>query len=234
MKQLKNTIVTLCALFALSGAANAGTWGLGVTGSMAAIGGTGTEGDGSNNKGTETDGSNRKGSASHVTPIGSIFAEYTMDALNGLTVGFDYIPGKADVNANDLTRTSTDQGSGTSGSTSGATKRTANAEISNHMTLYAELPVGSLGTFVKLGYAEVDLKTTDSSDNTNAGLYGNKTMSGILYGLGWKANMDSGMYYKLQGSYTDYDSISLTSTSGNTVTGELDVMQVGLAIGYAF
>jgi hypothetical protein len=45
------------------------------------------------------------------------------------------------------------------------------------------------------------------------------------------------MYYKIEGSYTDFEDITVTSKDtdkGNTITADLDVTRLTFAVGYAF
>ena len=104
---------------------------------------------------------------------------------NGFTVGLDYIPGSADVNSKSLSRTDvTADAKEVQGQDDGA--RTANAEIENHYTIYAELPIHA-GVYGKAGYVEMDVNTKESNSVTAGGsTYGNETVDGLLFGVGYK------------------------------------------------
>ena len=101
MNKLKNMLIAMIAIFALSTSAFAGTIGLGLTGNVAAISGSGT-----GTEGTAADESPQTAEVSDTTGIVSLFAEYTFDRFNGFTLGIDMIPGAANVSKG-LTRTDT-------------------------------------------------------------------------------------------------------------------------------
>ena len=98
---MRNILIALFASLFISSAALAGQYGIGVTGSFAAVSGEGTEA----NKDGSTDTSNRTANAHNNVIIPSVFAEYTMD--NGFTLGYDYVIGSADVNSRKISRTDT-------------------------------------------------------------------------------------------------------------------------------
>ena len=236
MKNLKNTIAILILTTFGFTAANAGSFGIGVTGSYAAVKAEGTESDkdGATDLSAESVASLRSATAHNDTIIGSVFAEYSMD--NGFTVGLDYIPGSADVNSKSLSRTDvTADVKEVQGQDDGA--RTAQAEVENHYTIYAELPVHA-GMYIKGGYVEMDVNTLESNAVTAGGsTYGNTTVDGILFGLGYKNSFGSNGYYKLEGSHTEFDTISLASSEadkGNNISADLDVTKLTFALGYAF
>lgn len=220
----KILITTLTSLF-LATSAFAGSFGLGVTGSMAIVEGTGTESD----KDGTADTSNRTGTASDNAFIGSIFAEYVLD--NGFVFGVDYIPGSADVNSKKLTRTDDSSESGQDGDT------TANAEVEGHITYYVELPIHN-GLYIKGGYVEMDVNTLESSTVTTRATYKNTNTDGIMYGLGYKDSFGTNGFYKVEGTHEDFDGITIndsnTTDKGNRIKADLDVTRLSLALGYNF
>jgi hypothetical protein len=170
--------------------------------------------------------------------LGSIFAEYTFDGFNGLTIGVDHIPGSADVNSSSLKRTDI-QTSVEDTDTTVATSidRTAQAEVENHMTYYVELPFGGSGIYGKLGHVEMDVNTTE---NLGTPKYGNSSVDGTMFGLGFKHNSDSNWFYKVEATHTEFDTLNLTSTgnttdsTANKITADLDVTKASFALGFSF
>ena len=224
---MKNIKIMLFALvlsaFGLS-SVQAGQFGVGVTGSMAVIEAHGTEKD---TDGT-TDTSVREATASNNAGIGSVFGEYSMD--NGFTIGVDYIPGSADVNQKNLKRTDDSFEAAQDGD------RTAQATVENHITVYAEIPIHA-GLYVKGGYTEMDVNTKESFSGTGNNTYGNASVDGVLYGLGYKNTFGSNGFYKVEGTHTEFDTITINDSvtdKGNKITADLDVTQVTFGIGYAF
>ena len=180
MKKVRNLLVAAIAIVSLTTSAFAGNFGVGVTGSLAQIGGNGSLTEGT--KGTETETENA-GSANATAVVGSLFIEYTADALMGMTIGFDYIPGEADVNDKKLTRTDVSQGS-LSPPTTDDGDYTAQASLSDHMTVYVELPIHA-GMYGKVGYTELDVDVTTTA--VSGSTYNDQTADGIVYGFGYKS-----------------------------------------------
>jgi hypothetical protein len=226
MKNLKAILISVIAIMFLSTNTYAGQWGVGVSGSIAAIGAEGTESETAN---TGTDNSVRSATASNNTAIGSVFAEYSAD--NGFTIGFDYIPGSADVSSKSIKRT--DATADANETTQDDGDRTANAEIENHTTIYAEVPLHN-GLFFKGGYVEMDVNTTESETVAGGSTYGTKTVDGLLYGLGYRNSFGTNGFYKVEGTHTAFDSISLASSSDHKISADLDVTQAKFSIGYNF
>ena len=102
---MKNILIGLIASLIISTASYAGQFGIGLTGSFAAVSAEGTESD---VDGT-ADTSNRSASAGHNAIVPSAFAEYSLD--NGFTIGYDYTIGSAEVSEKNLTRTNIIKGS---------------------------------------------------------------------------------------------------------------------------
>ena len=213
MKKVRNLLVAAIAIVSLNTSAFAGNFGVGVTGSLAQIGGNGSLTEGT--KGTETETEN-SGSANATAVVGSLFIEYTADALMGMTIGFDYIPGEADVNDKKLTRTDAAQGS-LSPPTTDDGDYTAQASLSDHMTVYVELPIHA-GMYGKVGYTELDVDVTTTA--VSGSTYNDQTADGIVYGFGYKNDFGTNGYYKVEGTVTDFDSVKTVSTTGDSVSAD--------------
>ena len=110
--------------------------------------------------GSETEGGEtNSGGADNIVVIPSVFVEF--DAGNNLSVGLDYIPMDADV-SDDVKQRSDTQTSVTGNNKSTTTSRTqkAQAELTDHITLYANYDLG--GYYIKAGIAQVTINTTES------------------------------------------------------------------------
>ncbi len=208
----------------------AGSFNVGVTGSMSSISATGSEAHGDENTSASVD---------HTgILLGSFYAEYEMD---GFAIGIEHTPGSADVSEKVRERTETPLSITSSAATqSTEVTRKAQAEIENYYALYAEIPVmGSL--FVRLGMAQIDVNTLENL-GSNSGSYGNDTIDGINYGAGVKGTMafNDNVQYKFWVEKTDFDTLKLTS-SGNSVAAEtgiisadLDLASIKFGLGYKF
>tara|TARA_Y100001958_G_C21236225_1_gene562708 strand:- start:2030 stop:2713 length:684 start_codon:yes stop_codon:yes gene_type:complete len=169
------------------------------------------------------------GSASNRFGIASIFAEAQFS--DNITFGVDYVPFGADVSDSTLTRQDTETSvTGTATATTTVRDQTAQAEVSNHITIYGNYYV-SEGLYLHLGYAMVDVKTQESLDTGSA--YGDIDLTGIQYGVG----LQMSDRFRLELAHTDYDSFDVTSstartgvTTNNKISGDIDTTQLKLSV----
>ncbi|MDA9180685.1 hypothetical protein N9O04_00155 [Pelagibacteraceae bacterium] len=221
---MNKILIAIITSMLISSAAIAGQYGIGVTGSFAAVSADGSEAD----KDGTADTSVRNAEASEKGIVPSVFLEYTFDS--GFTLGYDYTIGSADVNSKKITRTDDSSEANQDGD------RSAEAEIDNVMAIYAEVPLHA-GLYAKGGFVQMDVNTKDTFSGTLSGAYGNETVDGMMYGLGYKNSFGSNGFYKIEGTFTDMDSMtfqSSTTDKGNKVTADLDVTKATLAVGYNF
>jgi len=229
MKKITTIIATILFSLLSMNLANAGSFGVGVAGHVAGISADGNETE-TANVGTEN--SVRSATAGNTVMFGSVFAEYSFGDSERFTLGVDYIPGNADVNSKNISRTDTTADAKEVQQQDGT--RTANAEISDHITYYAELAIVN-GVYAKYGFSQVDIKTKDTETHVGtSGLYPDKTLDAHTFGLGYKGTFGTNGYYKVEGYYTDYDKFKATSTTDKTVTANLDVVGAALRLGYKF
>ena len=224
---MKNILIGLIASLIISTASYAGQFGVGFSGSFAAVSAEGTE---SEADGT-ADTSNRSASAGHHTIVPSAFAEYSLD--NGFTIGYDYTIGSAEVSEKALTRTNVAVAATQGGAENDTATRTANAEIENVHAIYAELPLHA-GLYIKGGYVQMDVNSLDSG---STGSYGNQSVDGLLYGLGYKNAFGTSGFYKIEGTMTDMDSFTIsnsTTDKASVITANLDVVKATFAVGLNF
>ncbi len=229
-KYILAIITTFCLI---TSNAFAGSFGMGVAGTMASVSAEGSESEDTN---TGTDNSVRDATAGNEFVLGSVYAEYSFGDSEVFTLGIDYIPGSADVNRKTLERTDTTADAKEAQQQDG--KRTANAELSDHITYYAEL--GKMnGIYGKVGFAQVDVETKDTETHAGtSGLYPDKTLDAWTYALGYKGEFGERGVFKIEGFFTDYDGYSATNNSGKTSTktvkADLDVVGASLRVGIKF
>ena len=172
--------------------------------------------------GSETEGGEtNSGGADNIVVIPSVFVEF--DAGNNLSVGLDYIPMDADV-SDDVKQRSDTETSVTGNNKSTTTSRTqkAQAELTDHITLYANYDLGVY--YVKAGVAQVTINTTESLGTGST--YGNVDIYGGVFGIG--AGDDN---HRFELVYTDYEDISITSgvartgvSTNNKIEADLDTL----------
>jgi hypothetical protein len=225
MNKIKTTLIALFGAVALTTSALSGTFGVGVSGSLYTIEAGVTE---KTTAGTVSGGTadTHTGNVENImVPVPAVFAEYNFDSFYGMTVGYEFVLGTADVSKNFKSR----EEAPTSGDNVGVnTTFKANASIENLSTAYIELPIG--GFFIKGGYAMADVITEESGMTA----YGNADLDGLVYGVGFKSGSDAGMNYKLAYEAMDFDTISVKNANGNEVSGNIDTAGLKLSIGYNF
>ena len=219
MKKIHQIFIAL-AMLAFSSASYA-EMKYGVSGALTFIDATGTETEG---------GEKNNGDADNVVVIPSVFAEYAYS--DTISIGLDYIPLKADVSDKTKSRSDTETSvTGTATTTTTSRTQKAQAELENHITLYANYYFGN-GGYVKGGVAHVSLNTEDSLGTGSK--YGNVDIMGLVLGFG----VESGNW-RTEVAYTDYEDINLTSsvartdvTTNNKIDADLDTL--ALRVSYAF
>ena len=243
----KITLTILASIFLVAStvtASYAGSFGIGIQGAITGIKASGSETSSVN--GSELE-STRSANVSNDVVIPGFYAEYTadLDYVGSLTLGFEMVPGQADVSNSVLTRTDTETSvSGTAAATSNQREFKGQAEVENYNTIYAEVPfplfnLTDNGAYLRLGFSQIDLNTTEKASG-NGGSYGNTSIDGINYGFGFKNNMTDNFVMKVSYEATDFDSINLTSTGNsadsgtNTISANIDTWAIKLAMGYEF
>ena len=232
MNKLKTLMASIFCLMIFSFNANA-EYGVGISGQFINVDAEGNEKPSVNpNSARDTE----SASVSNQAFIASVFAEYATDSF---TVGFEHVPGSADVSDDVKTRQDTEK-SVTDDDTENSSTRDfkAQAEIENFNILYAEVPFYG-GLYARLGYAEVDVNTQEVA-SSNGGNYGNATLDGFNYGIGVKSKPTDNTRLKFAYEITDFESLSLTSTGNsvasetNKISADLDTWALKVSFGYEF
>ena len=113
----------------------------------------------------------------------------------------------------------------------------AQAEIENVMAIYVEAPLHA-GLYAKAGFVQMDVNTLEANTVAGGSTYGNATVDGVVYGLGYKNTFGSdGGFYKIEGTFTEMDSMTFKSSEtdkGTQISADLDVTKATIAIGYNF
>ena len=156
---------------------------------------------------------------------GAVFAEFALPTIEGASVGIELIPFTATIRLEN------------------AKEAMTGAEIDNHTTLYAQYmhSMGAGGVYIKAGYAMADIGTI--SDTPGSSAAGGTTinsqddsMSGPMIGVGFQSQeLFDGLVARLEATYTDYDDVSVTTTShgsasvAKTASAELTTFSISLA-----
>jgi len=229
MKKLNlKTLVGTLVIGALSATPSiAGNFGVGLTAKAAYLETTGTET-------LKTTSVKQSATENAEALIPSGFVQYTFGD-NGFVLGFDYVAGEANLGGAVNTRQVIPDANTTA--TSVTVTQDASAQLKDHWTIYAETPAYTpLNLYAKVGYSEVTVESTETL-GTGA-TYGNADVNGTTLGLGMKSG-GQGLIIKFEASYTDYDSIKLTSSAdsagaSNTIDADSEMYGAAISIGYNF
>ena len=183
--------------------------------------------------GTETTKSSsqkNKGSEDENVIVPSVFLEF--QAENGFALGIDIIPAEAELGSG--------TGSNDDAETSGANK--ASAELTSHNTVYALIPLGGNGIYVKGGVARATVDTTERLATGTT--YGNEDVDGLMLGVGFQRDGDNGLFFRAEGTYTDYDDVKFNGSFNgnavgdgavrNVVDADIDALALRISVGKSF
>ena len=198
---------------------------LGVTGNAALYAATATELD-TGSHGTTTDFDESQTQSEYLGLMyGSVFAEV---GFGPMFVGVDYMPG-----AIDTEESTTTVGDKTTSATSTQVTNKVKVEFEGLTNFYAGVRILD-SFFIKAGTLSVDLNTKETLGTGST--YGNTTVDGTMMAVGMDKVMDNGMFVRVEGQYSEFDSASLTSSSGSQkiTMDSLDGVVAKLSIGKAF
>lgn len=235
MIKVKNIIPAALLLTSISSAAFADNWNVGASGSFANIDGTASD--------TQVTGAGvivpqtRGGKSGDATfPFGSIFVEYakTMNNNLDLIIGLDYVPFKAEIDSVSRTDSSL-EGNADGVSVTGVRK--AKLELENYATLYLQPTFkvgGGTSVYGKVGYIHGDVKITGSNTATSSTINAKDTLNGYTVGLGVQHNINKNLFVRLEGNYTDHDTVTATDSKQTKFTADSEIYAGKIAIGYSF
>ena len=143
--------------------------------------------------------------------VPSIFIE--LESETGVAVGLDYVPAEAEMGSG--SRTDDDE------ETSGNNK--ASAELSDHITIYALMPLGDT-FYVKAGLARATVDTTETLATGTT--YGNENVDGRMIGFGLDRDLDNGLFFRAEATYIDYDDVELKGSFNGNAAGDSAVRNV--------
>jgi len=230
MIKINKIIPTALLLTSISGAAYADNWNIGASASYGSIDGTARDTQvGPTGTVAQTRGAT---SGDADFPFGSIFVEYakTMNKDLDLIFGLDYVPFKAEIDSRSFSDTSweTTNDSGT---------RKAKLELENYATLYLQPTFkvgGGTSVYGKVGYIHGDVKISGSNTATGSTINAKDTLNGYTVGLGVQHNIDKNLFIRLEGNYTDHDTVTATDSKSTKFTADSEMYAGKISIGYSF
>ena len=178
--------------------------------------------DGTETEGTAADTSTRTKSFEEAFYGADLFIEIVGD--NGGTLGLSYVP--VDLEIGSGSRTDTAVATAKGGAENDTGTRTASADVTDLMTLYTNIPMGSSGWYALLGGHLATVTTSETLPNSS---YGNEDIYGYQVGLGMRSGNR-----KIELSYSDFEDINIDATGGgtNSVSADADSLQLRLSYGF--
>ena len=226
MKKIILTLFLGLFMFTSKASAELGI-NVGISGQLGLFAATATEFDeGTNGTTTGPDETNKESEFLGLG-YGSLFIEKTLG--NYLLVGIDYVPSALET---ETSETVVDD----MGATVTSSRKTNKVQVDfeDLTTYYIALNLGNSGVYAKAGIVKVDVVTNENLGTGST--YGNTDLDGNLFGLGYHKAFDNGFFVRGEGTYTEFDGASLTSsTTVNKITlNSLDGVTGKISIGKSF
>jgi len=132
--------------------------------------------------------------------FGAIFAEISLPQVEGLSLGVEYIPFTATVSVD-------------------GNSSDSHLELSEHTTLYGLYmkDMGDVNAFFKAGYAMADIGNVKANYATTTVNSNDSSLEGPMIGVGIQKDLDA-LVGRLEITYTDYDDVSVTTTSNGSAS----------------
>ena len=172
-----------------------------------------------------------------ATSFAGVFLELSSEEMMGLGIGVSYAPDVVELDKETRVIQNT---SGDSGNDTGTQQ--ISADIKDLASIYLTLPVGGNGAFVKAGYIQATMNTTESL--ATGSKYEDIDLTGTTIGGGYEGSLGDGMaFWRAEGSYQMWDDISAngseanngsTDTAKNKIEAELGSVTGTLSVGMKF
>ena len=203
---MKRLIIAISSLIMLS-ATNSMSMDLnpsiGISGSSGVFAATGTENN-FNEAGTAIDETTKEHGAFQAD-MASVFVELGVNDV--LSFGVDYV-----INTLETPQNVAREDGGTNANL-------VKAEFEDLTTVYAKLNVPLGGTYLKVGYVQVDVNSIEDLDSGNS--HGNDKSTGWTAGIGYNHELTGGV--SIRAEVTGMDMSDVTSNNGQTNKTEIKV-----------
>jgi len=218
MKKLFAIIFSVVFLFLNSANAELGI-NVGISGQIGVFEASATE--------TEDTEKSREDDAMAAFGYVSVFLE--KDLGQYITVGVDYVPSALESETVDETRS--DLLATADGAASSVTQK-VQVDFEDLTTLYVALNLNE-NFYLKAGIAQVDLITNETLGTGST--YGNASLDGTVYGAGYNKNFDNGMFVRAEGTYQEFDGVTINGSGDTSVTAdEINGVSGKISIGKSF
>ena len=216
---MKKLIAIVSSLFLVTTISAKAEIGIGISGALHMF-------DADGDEITRQSGEINAGSHSEEALVPEVFIEAVSD--NGFAFGLSYIPTR-DVGSKSRSDTNSEGDTGT---------YKAAAELDDVIKVYVDIPLSGFNVFGGQGYVSAGIQhvTLTTLESLNSGsTYPNQDLFGASIGLGLKGDLPfiSGLYYKGEMTYTDFEEYE-ASSKGNNINADLEDLAGRFSIGYKF
>ena len=163
--------------------------------------------------------------------LASIFIEKTLG--DRFAVGVDYVPASADSETTENAQNVAGSNATTHVGDSAGTN-SVQVDLEDLTTIYAMINLTD-NIYAKAGVMTVDVVTNESL--ATGGAYGNTELDGTMLAVGYARGLDNGAFIRLEGSYMEFDGVSLTNQNDSTKSVNVEGIEgygARLSIGKSF
>jgi len=178
---------------------------------------------------TETEDTEKSREDDAMAAFGYVSVFLEKDLGQYITVGVDYVPSALESETVDETRD--DLLATADGAASSVTQK-VQVDFEDLTTFYVALNLNE-NFYLKAGIAQVDLITNETLGTGST--YGNASLDGTVLGAGYNKNFDNGMFVRAEGTYQEFDGVTINGSGDTSVTAdEINGVSGKISIGKSF
>lgn len=178
---------------------------------------------------TETEDTEKSREDDAMAAFGYVSVFLEKDLGEYITVGVDYVPSALESETVDETRS--DLLATANGAASSVTQK-VQVDFEDLTTFYVALNLNE-NFYLKAGIAQVDLITNETLGTGST--YGNASLDGTVFGAGYNKNFDNGMFVRAEGTYQEFDGVTINGSGDTSVTAdEINGVSGKISIGKSF
>ena len=205
MNKITKIMFLVLSSFVFANLATAASFSLGIAGNAQVYAGKGVENNGAGTGIENVQEANGAFDSSHAALFGEININDT------IAFGIEYVPEA--ITSPENINVQHDGGENDYGGTAQTNK--AKVEYDDITTVYANVNLPILeGSYLKVGYIQMDVLTKETLGT--GGNYNDVELEGILAGLGYRNNLDNGMFVGVELTVAEMDDVSATNTTDAT------------------
>ena len=140
----------------------------------------------------------------------SVFLEGVLQ--DRFLVGIDYVPAALETDTVESRRSDK-----TTSSTAANVENKVQIDFEDLTTFYVGLMVTE-NSYIKGGMVTVDVITNENLGT--GGAYGDTTLEGMIIGVGYNHDLDTGLFVRLEANMMEFDDVKLTNSNDSTKTIE--------------